>query len=84
MHTGRFMDRIPDAVQLLRIEDAVIEPKEDLRIAQCRRERFEPQKRRRQGSMDTRGTVMKRRAPHAMVDPDRRGDIAAYNRRAAS
>jgi hypothetical protein len=78
------MDRIADTVQLLRIEDAVIEPQKDLRIAQGRQERFEPQKRRLQGAMDTRGTIMKRRTPHAMVDPDRRGDIAAYNRRAAS
>ena len=72
----RGMNRAANCVHFFRIENAVVERDDHLRLTGRRRVRLNPQQRGLQRTMDSGGPVMQGSAPHPMVNADRRGDLA--------
>ena len=73
---------IAQAGELRAVEDAVVEPQHQSMALAV--ERFEPHRRGSERPVDAGGAVVQRRAPHAVVDAHRRGDVGAGERRRGS
>ena len=72
---------ISDAHQLRRVQNAMIHGNQDLIIRSRFVCRCQPQQRCRQRSMNPRRLIMQRSAPHSMIDPNRRSNIATNDSR---
>src|SRR5687768_1876646 len=82
---GRYPgDPATDVVEVLLCQDAVVEGNEEYaRSVVGRRHRAEGQRGRRQRAVDAGRAVVSGGAPHAVVDPYRRRDVAAGDADAA-
>ena len=78
------LNGLPDVPRLLRIENAVIERKNEQLFPDRGHSGFQPEQRRFERSMDSSRAFMQGSAPHAMINADRWCNIAPSDGGAAS